>query len=77
MAHVPQLRNGDFVRVKSTNEYRPGQDGMVMEEDDGEMVCLFFGCDRYNRSPSVTGITFTGLREAWNLDELDLSSIER
>lgn len=72
------LQRGDFVRVKVTSDFRPGHDGMVVAEDDGEAVGLMFGYDRYNRSPSETGTLATGSAvEEWMLDELDLSSIDR
>lgn len=71
------LQRGDFVRVKATLDFRPGQDGMVVAEDDGETVGLTFGFDRYNRSATETGATLSGLTEEWRLDELDLSSIDR
>lgn len=35
-----QLQKGDFVRVKSDSEFRPGQDGMVVEPSDGHSVGL-------------------------------------
>lgn len=69
------LQRGDFVRVKATSDFRPGQDGMAVSSDDGEAVGLVFGCDRHNRLPSELDITSTMLTEEWLLDELDLSSI--
>jgi hypothetical protein len=51
---------------------------MVMSVNgDQESVGLVFGFDRHNCAPSALGITYTGLTEAWRLDELDLASIER
>ncbi len=69
------LNRGDFVRVKTTCDFRPGQDGMVVNAGEGNQVGLMFGFDRFNLSPDELGITFTSLIEAWNLDELDLSDI--
>ncbi len=69
------LHRGAFVRVKATSDFRPGQDGMVVDAGDGIEVGLLFGCDRYNRGPDQLGITFTGLTEAWTADELDLTDI--
>ena len=74
---MAQLARGDFVRVKATSDFRPGQDGMVVAEDDGETVGLTFGFDRYNRSATETGTTLGAGVEEWRLDELDLSSIDR
>lgn len=68
------LERGTFVRVKPDSEFRAGQDGMVMAADDGETVGLMFGYDRHNQSQ--IGAT-TGLTEAWQLDELDLTSVCR
>lgn len=70
------LKIGDFVRVKRTGEFRPGQDGMVVDAGNGIEVGLMFGHDRFNRSPAQLGITFTGLIEAWAVDELDLTGRE-
>jgi hypothetical protein len=69
------LNRGDFVRVKTASEFRPGQDGMVIDAGDGAEVGLMFGCDRFNRGFDNLGITFTGLIEAWNVDELDLPDV--
>lgn len=69
------LKRGDFVRVKPTGDFRPGQDGMVVDAGDGTEVGLMFGCDRFNRYPGQLGITFTGLTEAWTVAELDLTDI--
>lgn len=69
------LNKGNFVRVKSDSDARPGQDGMVVSEDDGSVVGLVFGWDRFNRSPEALGVTRTGLVEEWPLIELDLTSI--
>lgn len=69
------LKRGDFVWVKSTSEFRPGQDAMVVNADDGIEVSLLFGCDRFNRHPDQLGVTLTGLTEAWTVDELDLTEI--
>ena len=75
---ITTLQRGDFVRVKTDAPCRPGQDGMVMSVNgDQESVGLVFGFDRHNCAPSALGITYTGLTEAWRLDELDLASIER
>lgn len=73
--YCPVLKNGSFVRVKSDSEFRSGQDGMVVQADDGLSVGLVFGSDRYNQSPGDLGVTVTGLTEEWLLDELDLNSI--
>lgn len=70
------LQRGDFVRVKPSADFRPGQDGMAVVADDGHAVGLIFGCDRHNRRPSELGVTATGLVEEWRLTELDLTSIE-
>lgn len=70
------LLRGDFVRVKKTSDFRPGQDGMVVSPDDGEAAGLVFGIDRYNRMPSDIGITCTMLTEEWFLEELDLTTVE-
>jgi hypothetical protein len=67
---------GDFVRVKASSDFRPGQDGMVIEPGDGESVGLVFRFDRFGRHQGDAGTVVTGLVEAWNLDELDLSSVE-
>ncbi len=67
------LRPGDFVRVKETADFRPGQDGMVIDQDDGETVGLIFHCDRYGKRIH----SYCEGAELWNLDELDLGSIER
>lgn len=73
---MPLLQQGAFVRVKNDSAFRPGQDGMVVADDDGTAVGLVFGCDRHNRHPSELGITCTASVEEWQLDELDLSSID-
>ena len=70
----PALRLGDFVRVKADSEFRAGQDGMVTAADDGQEVGLLFGSDRYNQHPDDLGVTVTGLTEAWQLTELDLTT---
>jgi len=69
------LQNGDFVRVKLNSEFRPGQDGMVVEASAGVSVGLVFGFDRFGRAPVDTGVVMTGLTEEWFLDELDLSTV--
>ncbi|KVP96777.1 hypothetical protein WJ97_12925 [Burkholderia ubonensis] len=74
MTHKPILQKGDFVRVKVSSDFRPGQDGMVVAADDGKAVGLMFACDRHNQLPADLGITFTGLTEEWQLSELDLTS---
>lgn len=74
MAYAPVLRPGDFIRVKESSDFRPGQDGMVVDADDGEAVGLMFGCDRHNQLPEDLGVCFTALTEAWLLSELDLQS---
>lgn len=71
---MTQLQRGDFVRVKESTVFRPGQDGMVIAADDGEVVGLMFGFDRHGEFTHADGCT--GLAEAWQLDELDLSTIE-
>ncbi len=76
IARMPVIQKGDFVRVKASSDFRPGQDGMALVADDGETVGLLFGSDRHNRSASELGITATSLVEEWLLGELDLSSIE-
>ena len=68
-----QLQRGDFVRVKADTDFRPGQDGMVMEANR-ETVGLMFGYDRYGVLPA--GITVTGLIEDWSVSDLDLTSVE-
>lgn len=75
MTPAPVLQKGDFVRVKACSDFRPGQDGMVTDADDGTSVGLLFGCDRHNRCPAETGVTVTGLTEMWQLAELDLNSV--
>ncbi|KWA84239.1 hypothetical protein WL29_23040 [Burkholderia ubonensis] len=74
MAYTPVLRPGDFIRVKESSDFRPGQDGMVMVADDGEAVGLMFGCNRHNQLPKELGVCFTALTEEWLLSELDLES---
>ena len=74
MTHTPVLQKGDFVRVKESSDFRPGQDGMVMAADDGEAVGLMFGCDRHNQTHRELGVCFTALTEEWLLSELDLTS---
>ena len=69
------LRPGAFVRVKATSDFRPGQDGMVVDSGDGNEFGLMFGYDRHNRSPEQLGVVCTGLIEAWNAGELDLTTI--
>lgn len=69
------LKRGDFVRVKACSDFRPGQDGMIVDAGHGIEVGLMFGYDRHGRSPDALHITCTGLTEAWDVDELDLSSI--
>jgi len=69
------LKPGDFVRVKASSDFRPGQDGMVVDAGDGNEIALMFCYDRHGRSPSKLGITCTGLTEAWTVGELDLSSV--
>lgn len=71
----PILKEGDFVQVRADSSFRPGQDGMVVEADDGKTVGLMFGCDRHGRGPFELGITFSALTEAWDLTELDLGSV--
>ncbi len=71
------LRAGDFVRVKAEGRFRPGQDGMVIDGGAEAAVGLVFQTDRYGRDQSETGAVITGLVEAWNLNELDLASVER
>lgn len=71
------LKKGDFVRVRDTAQFRAGQDGMVVQPDDGESVALVFGSNRYNETPTSLGICCTMLPEEWLLSELDLTSIER
>lgn len=73
---MPVIQKGDFVRVKASSDFRPGQDGMAVIADDGATVGLLFDFDRHNRSASELGITATSLVEEWLLGELDLSSIE-
>lgn len=73
---MTQLQQGDFVRVRLSSEFRPGQDGMVVSDDNGVTVGLVFGCDRCNRHPSEIGVNCTDLAEEWLLAELDLSSVE-
>lgn len=70
------LQKGDFVRVKASSLDRPNQDGMVATPGDGQVVGLLFGCDRHGQSPSALGITCTGFVEAWDVTELDLSTVE-
>lgn len=74
-ACAPILTPGAFVRVKPESDFRPGQDGMVVDSDDGEAVGLLFGYDRHNQAPRDTGVTVTGLTEAWLLAELNLTTI--
>lgn len=74
-ARAPVLTPGAFVRVKPESDFRPGQDGMVVDSDDGEAVGLLFGYDRHNQAPRDTGVTMTGLTEEWLLSELDLTTI--
>ena len=75
--NLEPLKRGDFVRVKKTSEFRAGQDGMVMDAGDGIELGLFFGYDRYNRSPADNGVIYTGLTEAWRVDELDTDDVGR
>ncbi len=72
---MAMLRQGDFVRVKDSSDFRSGQDGMVVSPDDGQAVGLLFGCDRHNRWPADLGVVYTGLAEEWLLSELDLGSL--
>lgn len=75
MQHLASvLMAGDFVRVKDTHEdhTRAGKDALVMARDD-ELCVLMFGYDRYNRDQHVICV---GL-EQWELDELDLDSVDR
>lgn len=69
------LQKGDFIRVKSDSEFRPDQDGMVVERSDGASVGLVFGFDRFGRGPVETGVVMTGLTEEWFLCELDLCTL--
>lgn len=77
------LAYGDFVRVKMTSDFRPGQDGMVMSGQDGDgNVGMVFHYDRNGeaiRSRSVLGSYHTPCEgvEAWHVDELDLETVER
>jgi hypothetical protein len=71
--YQPVLRKGDFVRVSAAAAFRPGQDGMVVEADDGRSVALVFGYDRHNK-PTTSPEAMTGLTEEWELHELDLTT---
>ncbi len=75
MTQTIELKPGDFVRVKADSEFRPGQDGMVVEAGGGDSVGLVFGFDRHNQGPDETGIVRTGLTEEWFLYELDLATV--
>lgn len=69
---VDQIEKMDFIRVKETSDFRPGQDGMVMAKPDEEgNVGLIFHYDRNNQY--VPG-PFTGI-ESWHVSELDMSSL--
>lgn len=70
------LQKGDFVRVKADSDHRSGQDGMVVAPSDGHTVGLVFGFDRHGCDQRQAGAAVTGLTEAWELDELDLTSVE-
>jgi len=74
MTNTPVLPRGAFVRVKPTNEFRPGLDGMVVEPSQGTKVALMFGHDRYDRVQPTAAPT--ALVEEWDLSELDLASVE-
>lgn len=75
MDHSQPLKKNAFVLVKPDGDFRAGQDGMVVSVGSDDTVGLLFGFDRHNRSPSQTGLTYTGLVEEWRLDELDLASV--
>lgn len=66
-----KLRHGNFVRVRRDNEFRPGADGMVVE-DLGTEVGLIFGYDRYCQRQNVVCVG----TEMWQKSELDLSTVE-
>lgn len=70
---MPTIQPGDFVRVRADSDFRAGQDGMAVAADDGKVVGLTFGHDRYNRAPARPGSL---LVEEWQLGELDLASVE-
>lgn len=70
------LRKGDFVRVKSGSDFRAGQDGMVIDPVDAATVGLMFCFDRRGCDQGASGALVTGLVEAWDINELDLSSVE-
>jgi len=68
---MTQIRSGSFIRVKSTSDFRPGQDGMVCTVD-GDTLGLFFGADRHNVIQNTECVG----TEAWHISELDTSTIE-
>lgn len=70
------LNCGAYVRVKTDSEFRPGQDGMVVVPSDGACVGLVFRFDRFGRHQADDGAVVTGLIEAWDLNELDLATVE-
>lgn len=60
------IKLGDFIKVKCDAEFRPGHDG------EGEMG-MVFEADRYGEP---VGRVCVGI-EAWNVSELDMTTLER
>ena len=70
---MSMLQRGDFVRVKSGHDFRPGQDGMVLDATDPHCLGLIFHFDRNNRDQHSNSVG----NEVWGIDELGLTTLER
>lgn len=71
---MADIRLGDFIKVNSDADFRAGHDGMIvaLPDEDGE-VGMVFDADRYGES---VGRVCVGI-EAWNVSELDMTTLER
>ena len=73
MSKVPNIKIGQFVRVRSDHpdEFRAGKDGMAVWPESENAVALVFGYDRHGRAQRCACVG----PEQWDVSELDLSTL--